>query len=252
MGRIRLSGAQVGGEVWVRVEDDGGGLDRDRILARAVERGLTDAATAATLSDQEAYAFIFEPGFSTAAQVSDVSGRGVGLDVVARNIAQVKGRVDIRSVSGQGSTFTLRIPLTLAIIEGMLLRVGEDSFTVPLLSIRESVVCRPADVTTLSGGQELVRIRGELLPVLRIHRAFDIVPQHEALHEGILLVVEDGGQALCLFVDQLVGQRQTVIKAVSGYLGNVRGIAGCTVLGDGRISLVLDVGALVQRACAAA
>lgn len=252
VGQIRLSGAQVGGEVWIRVEDDGRGLDRAKILARAVDRGLVSAEAGAALPDSDVFAFVFEPGFSTAERVTDVSGRGVGMDVVAKNLQLVKGRVDIRSTPGQGASFTLRIPLTLAIIEGMLMRVGRDSFTVPLLNIRESVVCRDKDVTVLSSGQELVRIRGELLPVVRIHRLFGLQPEHEALSAGILLVVEDGGHPVCLFVDQLVGQRQTVIKAVSGYLGQIRGIAGCTVLGDGRISLVLDVGALVQRTHAAA
>lgn len=251
-GRLRLSGAQVGGEVWIRVEDDGRGLDRGRILARAIERGLCTAADGAGMSDAEVFAFVFEPGFSTAAAVTDVSGRGVGMDVVARNLEQVKGRVDIRSVPGQGATFTLRIPLTLAIIEGMLVRVGTESFTVPLLNIRESVVCRDRDLTVLSSGQEMVRIRGELIPVLRVHQLFDLHSDHTRLPDGILLVVEDGGHPVCLFVDQLVGQRQTVIKAVSGYLGQIDGIAGCTVLGDGRISLVLDVGALVQRTGVAA
>ncbi|MEQ1502587.1 MAG: chemotaxis protein CheA, partial [Myxococcota bacterium] len=245
-GQVRLSAAHVGGEVLIRVEDDGRGLDRARIVARAVDRGLVTAAAAARMPDAEVFGFIFEPGFSTAEAVTDVSGRGVGMDVVRRNLELVKGRVDIKSVAGSGAVFTLRIPLTLAIIEGMLVRVGAATFTVPLLRIRESVVAKPEDVTVLSTGQEVVRIRGELLPVLRMHRLYEIEPDHTAIERGILVVVEDGGQPLCLFVDELIGQRQTVIKAVSGYLGVIRGVAGCTVLGDGRISLILDVGALVR------
>lgn len=247
-GHLRLVGSQVGGEVWIRVEDDGRGLNRQKILAKAVQNGLVTAEAGEALSDAEVYQFIFASGFSTAAAVTDVSGRGVGMDVVRKNVEMVKGRVDIKSTPGQGTSFTLRIPLTLAIIEGMLVRVGEATFTVPLLCIRESVVVRAEDVTVLSTWQEMVRIRGELLPVLRLHRAYDLPADKQALHEGILVVVEDGGQALCLFVDELIGQRQTVIKPISGYLGTVGGIAGCTVLGDGRISLILDVGALVQRA----
>ncbi|MEQ1569221.1 MAG: chemotaxis protein CheA [Myxococcota bacterium] len=244
-GHVRLSGSHVGGEVWIRVEDDGKGLDRAKIVARAVERGIVTADAAERLTDAEVFAFIFEPGFSTAAAVTDVSGRGVGMDVVRRNLEMVKGRVDVKSVPGQGATFTLRIPLTLAIIEGMLVRVGTATFTVPLLCIRESVVIRPQDVTVLTTWQEMVRIRGELLPVVRLHRLYDLPADHQELHHGILVVVEDGGQPLCLFVDELIGQRQTVIKALSGFVGTIRGVAGCTVLGDGRISLILDVPSLV-------
>ena len=250
-GTLRLSASHVGGEVWLQVEDDGKGLDRPAILARAVERGLVPEEETARLTDAEVFAFIFEPGFSTAERVTDVSGRGVGMDVVHKNLQRVKGRVDIRSTPGQGSAFILRIPLTLAIIEGMLVRVGASTFTVPLLNIRESVVVRPGDVTVLSTWQEMVRIRGELVPVLRMHRLYGIAPDHQSLHDGILVVVEDGGRTLCLFVDELVGQRQTVIKAVSGWLGTLRGIAGCTVLGDGRISLILDVPSLLNQSDAA-
>ncbi|MEZ4239843.1 MAG: chemotaxis protein CheA [Myxococcota bacterium] len=245
-GRLRLTGSHVGGEVWVRIEDDGRGLSRDKIGARAVERGLVSREALARMSDTDVFGFIFEPGFSTAEQVSDVSGRGVGMDVVRRNLERVRGRIDIKSDPGRGAAFTLRIPLTLAIIEGMLVRIGDTSLTVPLLCIRESVVVRPEDVTVLTTWQELVRIRGELIPVLRLHRLYGIQSDYTALHEGILVVVEDGGRPLCLFVDQLIGQRQTVIKPISGFLGNVRGIAGCTVLGDGRISLILDVPSLVH------
>jgi two-component system chemotaxis sensor kinase CheA len=240
-GVVELSARHVGGEVWIQVRDDGRGIDRDRVRAKAVSRGLVDAARAETLTDAEVYAFVFEPGFSTAAAVTDISGRGVGMDVVKRQIETVKGRVDVASSPGLGTTFTLRIPLTLAIIEGMLVRVGDASFTIPLLNIRESVVPRSRDVTVLSDGQEVVRIRGQLIPVVRLHSFYQIPPQHEQLEKGILVVVEDGGQAVCLFVDELVGQRQTVIKGLSGYLGDVRGLSGCTVLGDGRISLILDV-----------
>ncbi len=240
-GVVELSARHVGGEVWIQVRDDGRGIARDRVLAKAISRGLVDAARAETLSDADVYAFVFEAGFSTAAEVTDISGRGVGMDVVKRQIETVKGRVDVASSPGVGTTFTLRIPLTLAIIEGMLVRVGDASFTIPLLNIRESVVPRSTDVTVLSDGQEVVRIRGQVIPVVRLHSFYRISPQHERLEQGILVVVEDGGQAVCLFVDELVGQRQTVIKGLSGYLGDVRGLSGCTVLGDGRISLILDV-----------
>lgn len=244
-GTLKLTASHVGGEIWVRIQDDGGGISRTRVLEKAVERGLVTAAVAPTLSDAEVFAFIFEAGFSTAAAVTDISGRGVGMDVVKRQIERVKGRIDIASVPEQGTTITLRIPLTLAIIEGMVVRVGDTSFTIPLLCIRESVVPRSKDVTHLADGQEIVRIRGQLLPVLRMHRFYGIEPLHERLEDGILVVVEDGGQAVCLFVDELIGQRQTVIKGLSGFLGDPRSLSGCTVLGDGRISLILDVAGLI-------
>lgn len=244
-GTLKLTASHVGGEIWVRIQDDGGGISRTRVLEKAVERGLVTAAAAPTLSDAEVFAFIFEAGFSTAAAVTDISGRGVGMDVVKRQIERVKGRIDIASVPEQGTTITLRIPLTLAIIEGMVVRVGDTSFTIPLLCIRESVVPRSKDVTHLADGEEIVRIRGQLLSVLRMHRFYGIEPLHERLEDGILVVVEDGGQAVCLFVDELIGQRQTVIKSLSGFLGDPRSLSGCTVLGDGRISLILDVAGLI-------
>jgi two-component system chemotaxis sensor kinase CheA len=244
-GTLKLTASHVGGEIWVRIQDDGGGISRTRVLEKAVERGLVTAAAAPSLSDADVFAFIFEAGFSTAAAVTDISGRGVGMDVVKRQIERVKGRIDIASVPEQGTTITLRIPLTLAIIEGMVVRVGDTSFTIPLLCIRESVVPRSKDVTHLADGEEIVRIRGQLLSVLRMHRFYGIEPLHERLEDGILVVVEDGGQAVCLFVDELIGQRQTVIKGLSGFLGDPRSLSGCTVLGDGRISLILDVAGLI-------
>ena len=244
-GTLKLSASHVGGEVWVRIQDDGRGISRTGVLNKAIERGLASASTASSLSDADVYAFIFEPGFSTAQAVTDISGRGVGMDVVKRQIERVKGRIDIASTPDVGTTFTLRIPLTLAIIEGMLVRVGNTTFTIPLLCIRESVVPRAKDVTHISDGQEVVRIRGQLLPVLRLHQFYGLEHSYERLEDGILVVVEDGGSAICLFVDELIGQRQTVIKGLSGFLSEPRALSGCTVLGDGRISLILDVAGLV-------
>jgi len=244
-GTVTLSARQQAGEIRIIVQDDGKGLDRDRILAKARDRGLV-RGDGSDLSDNEVYRLIFEAGFSTAAQVTDISGRGVGMDVVKQNIEAVKGRVDITSTLGTGTTITLRIPLTLAIIEGMLVRVGDTRFTIPMLSILETVVVRARDVTRLTNGQEVARIRGALLPVFRVHQFYEIEPDSLSIDEGLLVVVEDGSDRLCLLVDELVGQRQTVIKALSGYLGNVRGLAGCTVLGDGSISLIIDVAKLIQ------
>jgi two-component system chemotaxis sensor kinase CheA len=244
-GRVTLSARQQAGEIRIVVKDDGKGLSREKILSKARERGLV-RGDGTELSDNDVYRLIFEAGFSTAAAVTDISGRGVGMDVVKQNIEAVKGRVDITSTRGQGTIITLRIPLTLAIIEGMLVRVGDTRFTVPMLSILETVVVRPQDVSRLTNGQEVARVRGSLLPVFRVHKFYEIEPDSTSINEGLLVVVEDGTDRLCLLVDELIGQRQTVIKALSGYLGNVRGLAGCTVLGDGSISLIIDVAKLIQ------
>lgn len=244
-GIVRLEARHQGGEIWISISDDGRGIDRDRVLSKARERGLPDAHRD-DLSDQQIYNFIFEPGFSTAQQLSDISGRGIGMDVVKKNIEKVKGRIDVSSRLGQGTTFTLRIPLTLAIIEGMLVRVGQSCFTIPLLQIKESVVVKASDITTLSDGMEIARIRDQLIPVVRLHQFYDLTPSSTDLEDGILVVVEDGGQTMSLFVDELIGQRQTVVKGLSGYLGDLPGLSGCTVLGDGRISLILDITSLMD------
>ena len=247
-GTLKLSASHHGGEVRIRIEDDGRGLSRDRIVEKAIQNGLVDRARAATLRDEEVWGFIFEPGFSTAAQVTDISGRGVGMDVVKKNIEAMKGRIDVRTVPGHGTTFTLRIPLTLAIVDGLLVRVGESVFTIPLPGIRESVVVSARDVTHLADGEELVRIRNEMVPVLRLQKQYAISGDRERLEEGVLVIVEEGGNALGLFADELLGQRQTVIKPMGAFLGDVPAVAGCTVLGDGRVSLILDVPGLMARA----
>ncbi|MCP5058383.1 MAG: chemotaxis protein CheA [bacterium] len=243
MGQIRLEAKHEGGEIWITIEDDGKGLNRNAILEKAQGKGLIDSARG-DLSDAEIYRFIFAPGFSTAAQVTDVSGRGVGMDVVRRNIDELGGRVDIDSRPGEGSTITIRLPLTLAIVEGMLVRVGESVYTIPLLAIRESVTVEPGDVTQLSDGQEMVSIRGDLLPILRIQELHGVLGAETELGKGILVVIEEHGNSFAVFVDGLVGQRQTVIKALPKYLGSVRGVSGCSILSNGDISLILDAKAI--------
>ena len=250
-GRIWLTARQQAGEIRIEVRDDGRGLDRARILRKGIERGLVKG-DGADLSDADVYKLIFEPGFSTAATVSDISGRGVGMDVVKQNIESVKGRVEVSSVAGAGSTMALRIPLTLAIIEGMLVRVGQSRFTLPILSITETVTATARDITRLTNGAEVVRVRGRLLPVYRLHELYQLKPDSTRIEDGLLVVIEDGNQRVCVLVDELIGQRQTVVKSLSGYLGSVRGLAGCTVLGDGSISLIIDVAKLIQDVYAAA
>ena len=250
-GSISLEARHQGGEIWISIQDDGRGIDPARILKKARERGLPDAHRN-DLSDQQIFNFIFEPGFSTADKLSDISGRGIGMDVVKRNIEQVKGRIDVASQLGTGTTFTLRIPLTLAIIEGMLVRVGDSCFTIPLLQIKESVVVTGQEIVNLSDGQEVARIRDQLIPVVRLHQFYNLTPESTELSDGILVVVEDNGMTVSLFVDELIGQRQTVVKGLSGYLGDLPGLSGCTVLGDGRISLIIDVTNLIDTCARAA
>lgn len=238
-GKLTIEAKYEGNEVWINIIDDGRGLNREKILAKAKERGIV-GEEADEFSDARVQKLIFEPGFSTADKVTSVSGRGVGMDVVKRNIERVKGHVDIKSVQGQGSTIGLRIPLTLAIIDGMLLRVGKAIYTSPLLAIRESVQVMP-DQVTIVDGKEVVMIRDNLIPVYRLHKLHNIEPQYEKLEDGILIILEHQEDVFGLFVDELLGQYQTVIKGLSDYLGKVSGVSGCSILSNGEVSLILDV-----------
>lgn len=238
-GKLIIEAKYEGNEVWINIIDDGKGLNRGKILAKAKERNLvTDEAD--EWPDSKVFKLIFEPGFSTAEKVTSVSGRGVGMDVVKRNIEKVKGHVDLKSVPGAGCTIGLRIPLTLAIIDGMLLRVGNAIYTAPLLAIRESVQVKPSQVTMVEG-KEVVMIRQQLIPVFRLHKLHNIKPDCEKLEDGILIILEHQDDVFGLFVDELLGQYQTVIKGLSDYLGKVSGVSGCSILSNGDVSLILDV-----------
>lgn len=247
-GVVRLSANHEEGEVWITVEDDGRGLNREKILQKAISRNLIEG-DGAQLSDREVAALTFLPGFSTAEKVTDVSGRGVGMDVVKQNLAKINGKIDVTSRPSQGTKTILRIPLTMAIIDGMLVRVGNAKFIVPILSIKESFRPDPKAITVSPDGQELVRVRDRLQPVLRLHALHDIPPDRHGLHEGILIVLESQGTCLSLFVDEILGQQQTVIKGLSDYIGRhgkVQGVSGCTILGNGEICLILDANALAE------
>jgi len=245
--RVNLAAKHSAGEVWIVVEDDGRGLDRSKILRRAVEKGLLPPGREESIKDEEVWRLIFEPGFSTADKVTSISGRGVGMDVVKRNIERLRGRIDIRTRPGAGTMFAIRIPLTLAIIEGMVVKVGNSRYTIPISSIKESFQPLSGQLTVAPDGQEVVRVRGELLPVVRLHELYRIPPpRFNRLEEGILIVVESDNKKCCLFVDELVGQQQIVIKGLSRYLGQVRGVSGCAILGDGDVSLILDVAGLIN------
>ncbi len=240
VGKLIIEAKYEGNEVWINIIDDGRGLDRDKILSKGIERNLVTEEEAKDWPDHKVFKLIFEPGFSTAEKITSVSGRGVGMDVVKRNIEKVKGHVDIKSSLGQGSTLGLRIPLTLAIIDGMLLRVGKAVYTAPLLAIRESIQVKPEDVTIVDN-REVVMIREQLVPVYRLHKLHNIEPQYEKLEEAILIVLEHQDEVFGLMVDELLGQYQTVIKGLSEYLGKIPGISGCSILSNGEVSLILDV-----------
>lgn len=247
-GSLTLEAKYVGGEVWINIVDDGRGLNKERILNKAIERGLLDKDPS-EYRDDEIWQIIFLPGFSTAEKVTDVSGRGVGMDVVRRNIENIRGKIDIRSTPGGGSVFTLRIPLTLAIIDGMIFRVGNDRYTLSITTIRESLQVTPNMITQTMDGQEIIRVRENLFPVIRLHELLDINRKSRPpLTEGIIMIVEDEGRVICLFVDELLGQQQIVIKGLSEYIGNHPCISGCTILGDGDISLILDVAGTISFA----
>ncbi|GBF35106.1 signal transduction histidine kinase CheA [Desulfocucumis palustris] len=246
-GHITLEARHSAGEVLIIVKDDGRGLNRQKILKKAGKLGLLQDE-AKDLKDEEVWNLIFEPGFSTADNVSSISGRGVGMDVVKSQIGKLRGRVDIRSTPGQGTIFSIRIPLTMAIIEGMVVRVGKAGYTIPIISIKESLQPRPEQITVTPGGLELITIRGEILPVIRLHELYKIKPTYKNLTEGIVIVVESDAKKCCLFVDELAGHQQIVIKALSGYFGKVRGISGFAILGEGEVSMILDITSLVNSA----
>ncbi len=245
-GWIVLEARHEGGEVLVIVKDTGKGLDTEKILEKAMASGIVKREDL-PLSDRDAYDLIFHPGFSTCDTVSDFSGRGVGLDVVRRNLDKIKGRIDVFSRKGRGCSFVMRIPLTLAIIDGMLVRVGESSYTIPLLSIRETLQIKEKQVTTTMDGQEMVRVRDEMIPVIRLHDVYGMGKDDTEIENGLIVVVEHQEDVAGLLIHDILGEQQAVIKGMSGYMDQVAGISGCTILGDGEVSLILDVGGLIRR-----
>ena len=243
-GRILLRAAHEGGSVVIHLSDDGRGLNREKILAKAVERGLVESG--AQLSDHEIHNLIFMPGFSTADKVTDVSGRGVGMDVVRTNVEAMRGTVEIFSKPGEGSVFSVRLPLTLAIIDGMVIQIGQERFVLSTISITETLRPRPEDVSTVQGQAEMVLLRGDLIPIMRLGRAFCIPDALDSLSEGILVVTESKGRRIALLVDELLGQQQVVIKSLGSIFRRVLGVSGGAILGDGRVCLILDVEGLMR------
>ncbi len=246
-GVITLEAKHEGGEVWISIIDDGHGLNREKILSKGIERGLV-SGDGSELTDEEVFQLVFEPGFSTADKVTDISGRGVGMDVVKKNIEQLNGRIKVKSKAGEGTTISLRIPLTLAIIDGMLVKIGDSLFTVPLLAIRESIRGTDDMLIELPDGNECISVREEQIPVIKLYDSLKRSTDVTEINQGVLVIVEADGQKAALLVDEIVGQQEIVIKGLSSYLGAPKGISGCTVLGNGEVSLIIDISSLLSRA----
>jgi two-component system chemotaxis sensor kinase CheA len=242
VGRLRLRASHHAGHILIEVGDDGGGLDRARILAKARERGIVGPAE--TPSDGDIDNLIFEPGFSTAREVTNVSGRGVGMDVVRRHVGRLRGRIDIESRPGAGTTFYLKLPLTLAIIEGLVVGVGTERYILPLFAVREMLRPSLQAVFSVQNHVEMALVRGRLLPVIPLDQVFGIRPRARNAAEGLLIVAESEGRPFCVVVDELIGKQEVVIKTLGPLFENVPGIAGGAILGDGRVGLILDLGSV--------
>lgn len=242
-GTLTLSAYHQGGNIVIEVRDDGGGLSRDKILSKARERGM---AVSDSITDQEVWQLIFEAGFSTAAEVTDVSGRGVGMDVVRRNIQEMGGRIDIESMAGVGTTMLIRLPLTLAILDGMSIAVGNSTYIIPLTFIVESLQPKTEEVKTMANRGRVLSIRGEYLPLIALHEVLNEPPHVERVEDGLVIVLEADSGRIALFVDDLLGQHQVVIKNLENNYRRVPMISGATIMGDGRVALILDVSALVR------
>ena len=245
VGTITLKAYHQGGNVVIEVGDDGAGLPREKILAKAREKGLP---VSDQMTDQEVFSLIFEAGFSTAEQVTDVSGRGVGMDVVRRNIQSMGGRVEIDSIFGVGTRMTVRLPLTLAILDGMSVAVGDQTYILPLAYVLESVQPQNGDIKTLSNQARVIQVRGEYLPVVVLHEVFNLKSSWTDFTQGIMVVLDADGAKAALFVDALLGQHQVVIKSLEANYRRVPGVSAATILGDGRVAMILDVSALTGMA----
>lgn len=243
--KVTIEAKSTGGEVWIVVKDDGKGLNKEKILEKAKENGLVKVKDT-ELTDKEIYSMIFLPGFSTKDKVTEFSGRGVGMDVVVKEIEKIRGNVSVDSVPGQGSTFSIKIPLTLAIIDGMTIKVGNTVFTIPVTSIRQSFIIKKEDIIKDLDNKEMILIRGECYSILRLHELYNVETDIVNIEDGIVIMVEDQGKVKCIFADKLIGEQQVVIKALPDYIKKVKGVSGCSLLGDATISLILNVSEIVN------
>jgi two-component system chemotaxis sensor kinase CheA len=245
-GTVTLAASHQGGSIVIEVRDDGQGLSRAKLLAKARERGIHAPDS---LSDAEVWALIFAPGFSTAEAVTDVSGRGVGMDVVKKNIAALDGVIEIDSTEGHGMSVRVRLPLTLAIMDSMSVRVADECYVLPLASVVESFQFSASQLKTLGARAQVIQVRGEFLPVVALERVFDVRRSGGKPEDAVMVVIESDGVRIAVQVDELLGQQQVVVKNLESNVGPVPDVSGATIMGDGRVALIVDVGALVRRAC---
>jgi two-component system chemotaxis sensor kinase CheA len=245
-GKLELRARHQGGQIVIEIVDDGRGLNTPRILKKAIEAGIVKEGD--TLTEQQIFQLIFHAGLSTAEKITDISGRGVGMDVVRRNVEALRGRIDIRSVAGQGTTFSINLPLTMAVIDGMVVRVGKERYIIPITSIEQSIRPKADQLSTVHEHGEMCMVRDRLLPLVRLHRLFNAKPRTENPEEALVVIVHDNDRACCLLVDELVGQHQVVIKSLGESIGTIKGVSGGAILGDGSISLILDVPGLIGLA----
>ena len=246
-GKVTLSARTEAGKVWISVEDNGTGLDREKIIAKARKQGILDPGKPdAAYTDKEVYQFITLPGFSTNEQVTEYSGRGVGMDVVVQNIQAIGGALEIESTPGLGSVMSLKIPLTLAIIDGIVMEVGTSSFVMETGVIKQFIRVKEDMMVHEPNGDEFVMIRGECYPVIRLGRWYGLEDYHESVEDGVMLILEVEDKKVCLLVDKLVGEQEIVVKPIPSYIKKVKGLSGCTQLGDGSIALILDAPGLVE------
>jgi two-component system chemotaxis sensor kinase CheA len=243
-GTVFLSAEQKGGNILIHIQDDGRGLNVEKIRARAVEHGII--STHEMLEEREIYELIFHPGFSTNEQVTEVSGRGVGMDVVKRSVDRLRGKIEISSSQGRGTQFNLKLPLTMAIIDGMIVRVGEERFVVPTIALNESLRPSKDAYVTVRGKGELMRVREKLMPLIRLHEIFEVPPRCYDPWEGLLLVVNEDNRSYCLLADEIIGRQEVVIKSLGSTLRHLGGISGGAILGDGKVALILDVKGIVS------
>jgi len=245
-GKITLNAYHQGGNIVIQIIDDGAGLNEERILSKAIENGLVSPND--HLEPEQIHDLIFQPGFSTAAEVTDISGRGVGMDVVRRNIQELNGSVEVESKSGEGSVFSIRLPLTLAILDGQLIRVGQQVYIFPLVSIVESIETQDQMIHRVSGGCDILRLRNEYVPIIRLWDIFNVEAEFEKVDDGILVIVEGDNIKVAVLVDDLLAQQQVVIKSLQENYRAVSGVSGATILGDGTVSLILDISGLIKLA----
>lgn len=245
VGRIELRAFHQAGNIVIEIEDDGKGLDRDRILKKAIENGVVDADQ--QLTDEQIYKLIFHAGLSTAEKITSVSGRGVGMDVVKKNIESLRGRIDIASTPGKGTIFSIRLPLTLAMIDGQIVTVGENRYIIPIHSIVGTLRPQAEQLSTVQNRLEMVMVRGELLPLVRLYKMFGVTAMTEDPTQSLLVIVEDDGRKCCLLVDDLLAQQRVVIKSLGAGIGEIDCVSGGAIMGDGKVSLILDIPSLLTR-----